>query len=176
MMNPAWDGDPSNSNGFFDPYPSVARESFESLKAVNGDQFTGLAFYVPTSMPVDTPSGRRTLFIAKTTPELFRLLNIPVPQGHAGTPTLVLTKMAWSKYFQGDRRGVSGVISDSLWRLPAGVDGWLFEDESALAAMPASTNGFVLGRLRYGSLRNSQFHYIRLADRPFVLLWAVLPM
>ena len=176
MLNPSWSGDPATADGFFLPYPSVERQWFESLKRVDGDQFTGLAFYVPGSLPVDTPSGKRTLLIAKTTPELFHLLNLPAPKRQAGTPTLVLTERAWHKYFQGDRRNVSGVISDNLWRLPAGVDGWLLEDESALAAMPANTRGFVLGRLRYDSLRNSQFHYIRLADRPFLLLWAVLPM
>ncbi len=143
---------------------------------MDGDQFTGLAFYVPTSMPVDTPNGKRTLLIAKTTTELFRLLNIPVLQAHAGIPTLVLTGSALQKYFRGDRQGVAGVISDYLWRLPAGVDGWLLEDESALAAVPANARGFVLGRLRYDSLRNSQFHYIRLPDRALILLWQLLPM
>jgi hypothetical protein len=176
MLNPAWDGDPSIANGFFAPYASVTREWFESLKAVDGDQFTGLAFYVPASLPVDTPSGKRTLFVAKTTPELFRLLNIPVPERQAGTPMLVLNSRAWQKYFNGDRRGVAGVIPDDLWRLPAGVDGWLIGDDSALAALPANTEGFVLGRLRYGSPRNSRFHYIRLTDRAFVLLWPVIPM
>jgi hypothetical protein len=173
MLNPAWDGDPAIADGFFAPYPSVARKSFESLKATEGNQFTGLAFYVPANLPVATPGGKRTLHLARTTPELFHLLNIPVPRARAGTPMLVLTRSAWHKYFQGDRQDVTAVVSDDLWRLPARVDGWLLEDASAL---PASTKGFVLGRLRFDTLRNSQFHYIRLADRPYCCYGAVLPM
>ncbi len=72
--------------------------------------------------------------------------------------------------------GAAEVISDDLWRLPARVDGWLLADQSTLAALPANTEGFVLGRLRYGSLHSSQFRYIRLPDRTFVLLWRALPI
>jgi hypothetical protein len=61
------------------------------------------------------------------------------------------------------------------WNLPARVDAWLVEDESALRALPASTEGFVVGRLRYDDLHDSRFHFIRLCDRSFEMFWVVLP-
>ena len=51
MLNPAWDGDPATADGFFAPYPSVERQWLESLKTVDADQFNGLAFYLPASLP-----------------------------------------------------------------------------------------------------------------------------
>src|ERR1019366_10442534 len=53
MLSPVEQGDPDVQNGLFDPYPSVARAQFESLKASEGGQFTGLAFYALARMPVE---------------------------------------------------------------------------------------------------------------------------
>jgi hypothetical protein len=150
MLSPAGEGDPSIPNGFLDPYPTVSREQFESLKAHDRDQFVALAFYVPARLPVETPHGKRTLSVARTTSDLFRMLNIPVERGNRPTAP----------------------------NIPGRVDAWLVEDETALAALPASTEGFVLGRLRYGDLHDSRFHFIRLCDRSFeigcVVLYAFL--
>jgi hypothetical protein len=149
--------------------PSISRQRFEALKAHNDGQFTGLAFYAPARQQVETPHGKRNLSVARTTADLFRLLNIPVARGNSGR--LVLTRAAWRRYFNGDpRSAVAAVIADDRWNLPAGVDAWLIEDESAIAALPPYTVGFVLGRLRYTSLRDSQFHFIRLQERSFEFL------
>jgi hypothetical protein len=163
MLSPVEAGDPSVQNGFLDPYPSVSRKQFESLKAQSAGQFTGLAFYVPTRLPVDTPNGKRTLAVARTTADLFRLLNIPVEsltQGkehsNSGKPVLVAASAA------------------GRWNLPASVDGWLIEDETVFAALPEQTEGFVIGRLRYDALHNSQFRFIRLCDRSIAMFWIVL--
>jgi len=137
MLSPAERGDPSVQNGFFDPYPTVSREQFEALKGHSDGQFTGLAFYVPVRLTVETPSGKRTLSVARTTADLFRVV--------------------------GQRR-----------ILPGSGEAWQIEDEAALAALPASTEGFVVGRLRYDGLRNSRFQFFRLCDRSFVLGWVVL--
>ncbi len=80
MLSPVDRGDPSIQNGFFDPYPTVSRRQFESLRALSAGQFTGLAFYVPAPLPVQTPNGKRTLMVARTTTDLFRLLNVPANQ------------------------------------------------------------------------------------------------
>jgi hypothetical protein len=138
MLSPVEDGDPGVPNGFLDPYPSVSREQFESLKASSDGQFTGLAFYAPTRVPVDTRNGKRMLSVARTTADLFRVV--------------------------GQRRN-----------LPGSGDAWQIEDETALDALPASTEGFVVGRLRYGDLQNSQFHFIRLRDRSLEM-FCVAPM
>jgi hypothetical protein len=90
------------------------------------------------------------LSVARTTPELFRLLNIPIARGNSGTPVLV--------------------VADDRWNLPAGIDGWLIEDEPAIAALPAYTEGFALGRLRYTSLSDTQFHFVRIEERSFEFL------
>ncbi len=145
MLSPVEAGDPSVQNGFLDPYPSVSRKQFESLKAHSAGQFTGLAFYVPMRLPMQTPNGKRTVTVARTTADLFRLLNIPV-DAHSG----------------------------KQWNLPASADGWLIEDETVFAALPEYTEGFVIGRLRYDTLNNSQFRFIRLRDRSLVMFWIVL--
>ncbi len=133
MLSPVDRGDPSIQNGFFDPYPTVSLKQFESLKAHSAGQFTGLAFYVPAPLRVETPTGKHTLMVARTTADLFRLLNVPA---HSGK--LVV---------------------------PASADKWLIEDETAFAALPDYTEGFVIGRLRYDTLHDSRFRFIRLRDR-----------
>jgi hypothetical protein len=94
MLTPAGQLAPDVTNGFFDPFPTVSREQFESLKTNNAGQFTDLAFYEPAV----------------------------------------------------DRR----------------------------IHLPAQTLGFVVGRLRYDTLRNSQYRFVRLRDRSWGLAWAVL--
>jgi hypothetical protein len=163
MLSPVEAGDPSVQNGFLDPYPSVSLKQFESLKAHSAGQFAGLAFYVPARLPVETPNGKRTLSVARTTADLVRLLNIPIESlnhgaehAYSGKPVLVPASAA------------------SQWNLPASVDGWLIEDEAVFANLPEQTEGFVIGRLRYDDLHNSQFHFIRLRERSLVMFWIVL--
>jgi hypothetical protein len=154
MLSPVEAGDPSIQNGFFDPYPTVSRKQFESLKAHSAGQFAGLAFYVPTRLPMETPNGKRTLTVGRTTADLFRLLNIPVASLSHGKVVPA---------------GATGG-----WNLPASVDGWMIEEETVFAALPEYTEGFVIGRLRYDALNNSQFRFIRLRDRSLVMFWIVL--
>jgi len=148
---------------------SISRQRFEALKAHYGGEFTGLAFYAPARLPVDTPDGKRNLSVARTTADLFRLLNIPVKHENSGS--LVLTGSAWRKYFNGDpRSGVTAVIGDDRWNVPGGVEAWLIEDDSAIAALPPYTVGFAVGRLRYISMRDSQFHLVQIEEGSFGFL------
>jgi hypothetical protein len=148
---------------------SISRQRFEALKAHYDGQFTGLAFCAPVWLQVETPDGKRNLYVARTTADLFRMLDIPVARGNSGR--LVLTRAAWRRYFSGDpRSAVTAVIADVRWNLPAGVDAWMIEDEPAIAALPASTEGFAVGRLRYTSLRDSQFHLVPIEERSFGFL------
>jgi hypothetical protein len=48
------------------------------------------------------------------------------------------------------------------------------ENDAILAALPAHTLGFVVGRLRYNTLRNNQYRFVRLPDRSWGVAWAVL--
>jgi hypothetical protein len=145
---------------------SISRQRFEALKAHYDGEFTGLAFYAPAHLSLETAQGRRTLSVARTTPDLLRLLNIPVAHGKSGTPVLMPTGTAWRRYFSRDPRIA---VADVRWNLPAGVDAWLIEDELAIAALPASTEGFAVGRLRHTSLRDSQFHLVPI-ERSFGFL------
>ncbi len=100
MLSPAEWGDPSVQNGLIDPYPSVSRAQFESLKAVSGGQFTALAFQAPDALPI--------------------------------------------------------------------------EEDAALSRLSPYTRGFVVGRLRYGELRDTRFRFVRLRDRSLDLFGAAL--
>jgi hypothetical protein len=148
--------------------PSISRQRFEAMKAHYNGQFSGLAFYAPTRQQVPTPHGKRNLSVARTTADLFRLLNIPVARGGSGR--LVLTRAAWRKYFDGDPRIA---MADVRWDLPADVDGWLIEDEPAIAALPASTEGFAVARLRYRPPCDNQSKFIWLQKRSFDFLRAL---
>jgi hypothetical protein len=173
MLSPAALGDPDIANGFLDPFPSVSREQFESLKAQGENQFTGLAFYVPAHLAIETSHGKRNLSVVRTTADLFQLLNVPVERGSSGTPLLVLTTTAWHRYFNGDPR-IRAVLPDHLWNLPGSVDGWLIEDQASQTALPTHTEGFVLGRLRYNTLSNGRFRFLRLQDRSLGMLAGLL--
>jgi hypothetical protein len=135
---------------------SISLQRFEALKAHYGRQFSGLAFYAPGRIQVATPHGKRNLSVARTTADLFRLLNVPVDFGRP-----VLTGAAWSK-----------------WNLPGGVDAWLIEDEPSMAALAPDTLGFVVGRLRHTALRDTalsggEFHFVRLQEHSFEFLGAM---
>jgi hypothetical protein len=153
---------PAGQNGSL-----ISRQRFEGLKAQYNGDFTGLAFYAPAHLPLETAHGKRTLSVARTTPDLFRMLNIPVARGKSGTPVLMPSRTAWRRYFNRDPRIA---VADVRWNLPGGVDAWLIEDEPAIATLPASTEGFAVGRLRHTSLRDSQFHLVPLEERSFGLL------
>jgi hypothetical protein len=163
MLTPTERGDAERPNGLLDPYPSVSAEQFRRLRDHAPGQFTGLAFYLPEHMQV----RHSKLFIARTSVDLFRLLNIPIPPLSGHGPSLVLTQAAWHKYFGGDPQvlghEVAGIISARQWSLPANVDGWLIEDDAALAALPAYAEGYVLARLSRG--KPELFNYISLSDR-----------
>ena len=107
MLTPAGQLAPDVTNGFFDPFPTISREQFESLKADSSGQFTALAFYAPKFPPVQN------------------------------------------------------------------LDRVIQENDAILATLPAHTLGFVVGRLRYETLRNSQYRFVRLADRSWGIAWIV---
>jgi hypothetical protein len=171
------------ANDILDPYPTVSVEQFLSLKNRTeqdraDDQLIGLAFYLPSHLR----AGQSTLYVARTTAELFRLLNIPIPQARGQSTSMILTRTAWRKYFNSDPRIVgrqiqvaghpaliTQILSPDQWTLPGHVDGWLIESETALAAQPAYAEGYALARLshaaRSGNIGTEPFNYIALSAR-----------
>ncbi len=118
-------------------------------EATNGP-FEAVAFYVPCAPWVRT----RRFALAIASPNLFRMLGVPVPGSG-----LILTRSAWRRYFDRDPNivgqtvdvygkpaTVTAIIPDSSWRLPGFMDGWLLDPER-LAQLPAQTNGFMVARL-----------------------------
>jgi len=95
------------------------------------------------------------LKVAYATANLFAMLGRNVP---AAGPALVLRESAWRRYFAGDARSggtaavdgqivpVAMVVPDDFWRLPGRVDGWLIGGGNGLGALPAQSQGFILGR------------------------------
>ncbi len=164
------------ANSFLDPYPSVTRGQFEWLKETSSGQVAAMAFYAPHRLTVNTQAGKRVLRVASISGDLFQLLNVSIKPWHAGTTGLVLTRKTWRRYFGGDTRGLMGVVDGDGLNLPGDVDGWLVGDDAALAALPESTKGFVVGRLRQGVIPLNHFHFLRLRDRSFDLLMIVPPM
>jgi hypothetical protein len=130
--------------------PEVPIETWRSLPDRNRRHFTGISFY--RTIPVRV--GHADLSIALASPNLFDLLNVPIPSGG----TLILSDAAWRRHFGADSHVagrvltiagysavVAGVIPDRSWRLPGRVDAWLLDDRP-LAALPSDSKGFVLAR------------------------------
>jgi hypothetical protein len=195
MLSPVGEGSAEKANGLFDAYPPVSVEQFRLWKGHTDSGLSGVAFYLPALMATETSSAKRTkLFLARTSADLFRLLGIPIPLGHERVARLILARAALNKYFNGDPRTVgrelqiggapalvSGILPTAQWTLPANVDGWLLENDTALAALPAYTNGFALARFRSSmdhrvdGISADSFTSIALPDRGrWVLLRSLL--
>jgi hypothetical protein len=136
--------------------------------------FTALAYYQPITRRVHTTQHKSIeLHIARASNNLFELLNIPIdrdtnrPISSPATyitpreqePDAVLSRSAWSKYFQSNPRIIGkslivagrqatiiGIIPDESWPLSSQPDLWLLENQESLASLPAFTRGFVIAR------------------------------
>jgi len=144
-------GSADRANGLLDPYASVSVDEFRFLR-----KHADMAFYLATHVQI----GHTNLFVARTSPDLFRLLSIRIPAAGEHRTSFVLTQAAWRRYFKsepgivgstvnvaGKPAVVTGILAASQWTLPAKVDGWLLEDDAAFAALPADAEGFAVGRL-----------------------------
>jgi hypothetical protein len=130
--------------------PAVSVEQYESLYK----PFTNLAFFQRFNQPVPDAHGVALFSIIRGSGNLFDVLHIPVERKN-GMPTVILGREAWRTCFNGDRRIVgrvlevagrralvAGVIADDAWPLEGRIDAWLLDD-----ALPAGSNGFVVGRV-----------------------------
>ena len=115
MLTPASERDASDANGFSDPWATISKAQFDSLKARKSRDFEGLAFYVPE---------KHSSYRVRINPEWFRMV----------------------------------------------------QDEAVLAALPPAAEGFVIARLRYGTMHESGFHFVRARDRSWQLLLPGLPL
>jgi hypothetical protein len=141
--------------------PTVPVQQYLSLPNRMQRLFTGLAYYRPIQTRVQTaPRESAEMSVAVASDNLFQLLQIPISSPAPGT-RLILSDVAWRKYFAADPHiagrvlqaagqpaVIAGVIPVSSWRLPGRMDAWLLEDQAHLAQLPPNAKGFVLGQLR----------------------------
>jgi hypothetical protein len=157
--------------------PSISFEEYRSWKTDARHLFSDFAFYAPVPERVHVSSRHGVdrdveLSIGQSSENLFSLLRLPAA---AGTSTshlarLLLTSAAWKENFAGDPRVVgslvqingqrvliAGIADRNATELPGKVDAWLLEDEAQIAALPATSTGFVLAQLRgAGALHHPQ--------------------
>ena len=127
LLTSAKMGEADRANGLLGSYPSVSVDEFRFLR-----KHADIAFYLPTHMQI----GQAKLAVARTSPDLFRMLGIQIPAAGEHRTSLVLTQTAWHKYFNGDTgfvgrtvdvagkpTVVSAILAASQWTLPADLDG-----------------------------------------------------
>jgi hypothetical protein len=147
-----------------DASPTISPAGFLALKAATQKYLDGFAFYRITREPITAASSARTAWgVARASPNLFVLLNLPVrfasptvvTQGDL--PKLILSDSTWKRDFQGDRHiagrvvrvglrnaRIAGVAPQGSWRLPGKVDAWLLEPDAAVAS---DSVGYVVAHL-----------------------------
>ncbi|MGA9984644.1 MAG: hypothetical protein WBP95_14305 [Acidobacteriaceae bacterium] len=147
--------------------PSIRFADYQEWTTDTAALFTEIAFYRPTAKSVHLPRRPAArLSIAQASDNLLQLLNLPV--AHAGPSVaepgqsrLILTRSAWQRIYGGDPYLVgrtadidgqpvliAAVMPDSNWRFAGRIDGVLLEDPRNLAALPSTTKGFVIARIR----------------------------
>jgi len=145
--------------------PSIRLSDYEEWTGNARALFSRIAFYRRAIKGVylaHHPAAQ--LVVAQASPDLLEVLNLPVsgaPAAEGHRPRLILSRNAWRAFYRGDPGIVghtadidgrpvliAGLLPDNAWRLPGKVDAVLLEDAPSLAALPSTTRGFVIARIR----------------------------
>jgi hypothetical protein len=159
------------------PPTTLRADQFRAWKDRRQHLFTEFAFYQPILKSVTiAPRRYEELSIARSSRNLFTLLGLPIQLTRtsgdrnrslpgsslpgSSLPGLILTEETWHKYFNGDehiagkivtvglrRVQVVGMLPNQQWVLPGSVDAWMLEPDDEASAIPATAQGFVIGRL-----------------------------
>lgn len=145
-------------------YPTIRAEQYRAWSARKQQLFSNFAFYQPIVKSVTlSPHHAAELSIARSSPNLFDLLGLPVQllTPSSSLPRLVLTDEARQRYFAkdqdvlgqvitvGNRKvEVAGIVAADQWRLPGRVDAWLLEPDADAAAIPPDAQGFLIGHVQ----------------------------
>ncbi len=144
--------------------PSIPAGLYLDWKSTRQRFFQDLAFYHVTHETAQSGSTRISWRVARTSPNLFALLGIPLKHASdddSGLPSVILSHEAWMHSFAGNpdiagrvlRIGqvnarISGVAPASAWRLPGTPDIWLLQPDAQLASnLPARTPGYLIAQL-----------------------------
>ena len=146
--------------------PSVSIGEYEAWKIRKQSLFSEFAFFRPFFDKVPISARRKAgLTVALSSDNLFDVLNIPLSSTLLDEakaehrPALALSERAWRSYFNADsslvgqsldvggqKAIVAAILPDGAWPLPVPADAWLLEEGAYVNALPAQSNGFVLGR------------------------------
>lgn len=156
-----------SSNGYVGTQsPSIAVADYQEWTTDTSTLFTQLAFYRPILKGVHIAHHEAArLSVAQASNNLPQLLGLPVAHatrsGNATEPQLVLTRGAWQRIYHRDPPTVgrtadidgrtvpiAAILPDADWHLPGKIDALLLEDPAMIAALPGSTRGFVIARIR----------------------------
>ena len=146
--------------------PTIQLAEFEAWKVKARHLFTGLAFYAIASRTLTFDhQGAMQVKLARASDNLFDLLSVEpyaqLPEEPGSRLRRVLLKRSfWVDSLHADRSVlgrvvqtdgqraiIAGIIPDEHWRLPGRVDAWLLEDAQGLRALPADSQGYVLGHV-----------------------------
>lgn len=144
----------------------ILASQFRALKQRNRHLFEDFAFYQTVLKPVTlTPHHQRELTLARATPNLFKILGLPVhllkSEANTTLPSLILSDAIWRRDFHAnpDLAGIvvkvglrnvqiAGVLPPHLWSLPGQIDAWLLEPDDEAVAISPGTPGFLIGHLK----------------------------
>ena len=144
--------------------PSIPAGLYLDWKNTRQRFFQDLAFYHVTRETAQSGPTRISWNVARTSPNLFALLGIPLKHASdddTGLPSVILSHEAWMRTFAGNpdvagrvlRIGhlnarIAGVAPASAWHLPGTPDIWLLQPDAQLAAnLPARTPGYLIAQL-----------------------------
>lgn len=148
-------------------YPTIRAEQFRAWQSRKQHLFSAFAFYQPVAESVTiAPQHSAELSIAQSSRNLFDLLGLPIRLAssdqafRSNMPGLIITDEMQQRYFGGDKNilgrmievgsrkvEIVGVIPARLWTLPGKIDAWLLEPDETAAAIPSSSQGFLVGHL-----------------------------
>jgi hypothetical protein len=145
--------------------PSIPVSDYREWKIVAHRLFSQIAYYQPAVRTVRLDPRRQvTLSVALASENLLRVLDFSRQDGGHPIPgerQLILSQSAWARRFgsapdllgrsvliAGKPAVIAGILPDRQWRLPGGVNALLTENAREFAALPQTTRGFVVARLR----------------------------
>ena len=144
------------------PVPTISAEQYRSWRSRTQHLFTDFAFYQPSIKLLHiAPHHTPQISVARASSNLFDLLGVAFPSAiqpaHDGIPTFVLSEKLWRTAFNADPEiigrtlklglrpvRIAAILPDGSWQLPGKVDAWLLEPDDHVAAVPATTRGYVI--------------------------------